>query len=64
MGMNLSPMEFELNYGFKKDVLNNLSQKNKLLKTSLPGNAANDAMPFVVNQVKNISLTSKETQPR
>lgn len=62
--MNLSPVEFELNYGFKKEVQNNLSQEKKLLNTSSPDNAANSAMPFVVDQVKNISLTSKETEPR
>lgn len=61
VGMNLSPMEFELNYGFKKEVLNNLSQTNKLLNIS-PDNTVNRDMPFVVDQVKNISL--KETQPR
>lgn len=61
VGRNLSPMELQLIYDFKKEGTSNASENNKMLNIS-PDHAANSAIPLVIEQMKNVSVSSRQNR--
>ena len=63
VAVNLSPYAIQKFYDLKKEGLSNASESNKMLNIS-PGNAANSAIPLVIEQMRNISLPTEEKDDR
>lgn len=62
--MNLTPIQIQLIYDLQKDGQSTVSENNKLLNVSPESAAASSAIPLVIDQMKDVSITSEESESR